>query len=59
MTKIFDGDMYSARNLKGAEIEFAKKRKQIDPLEMKEFEKLNFPEWLSEDLKEAFGDKLS
>lgn len=59
MTKIFDGDMYSARNLKGAEIEFTKKRKQIDPLEMKEFEKLNFPEWLSEDLKEAFGDNLA
>lgn len=59
MTKIFDGEMYSARNLKGNEIKFAKEYKTIDPLAMTEPEKLNYPAWLDTELKEAFGDNLA
>jgi len=59
MTKIFDGDMYSARNLKGTELDIIRDHKNIDPLEMSKAEKLNFPEWLTADLEEAFGDDLA
>ena len=59
MTKIFDADMYSPRNLKGNEVTFVKEYKKVDPLKMEEYEKLNYPKWLSEELKEAFGDNLA
>lgn len=59
MTKIFDGDMYAARNLTANEAEFVKKVNKIDPTAMKQFERLNFPEWLTDDLNLAFGDRLA
>lgn len=59
MVKIFDGELYSARNIKGNELNLARDYKKVDPLLMEEHEKLNYPAWLDADLKLAFGDELA
>ncbi len=58
MAKIFDGDTYAPKKLKGKELKFIENHSKVDPLEMTQAEKLNYPAWLDTELKESFGDNL-